>query len=98
MAEVSRHISERLNVINVFHGVKLILYTVTGIYPKVEDFTRMLLIFFVVKTCSRLPAFTVSEKAKKQKLRNNKTKGNYDKIQGCARLEQVKRQRNRVDM
>ena len=88
MAEVSRHISERLNVINVFHGI----------YPKVDDFTRMLLIFFVVKTCSRLPAFTVSEKAKKQKLRNNKTKGNYDKIQGCARLKQVKRQRNRVDM
>ena len=47
MAEVNGHGSEHANVINVFHGANLILYTVTSIYPKAE---MMLSIFFVVKT------------------------------------------------
>ena len=34
MAEVSGHISERVNVINVFQCVNLILYTVASIYSK----------------------------------------------------------------
>ena len=33
MAELSRHISEHLNVINVFHDVNSILYTVTNTHP-----------------------------------------------------------------
>ena len=34
IAEVREHISECVNVINVFQGVHLILYAVTNIYPK----------------------------------------------------------------
>ena len=33
MAELSRHISEHVNVINVFHDVNSILYTVTNTHP-----------------------------------------------------------------
>ena len=33
MAEVSRYVSKLVNVINVFHGVNLILYTVNNITP-----------------------------------------------------------------
>ena len=35
MTEVSGHMSELVNVINVFHDVNLVLYTVTNIHPKV---------------------------------------------------------------
>ena len=34
MVEVSGHLSKPVNVINVFHGGKLILQTVTNICPK----------------------------------------------------------------
>ena len=36
MAEVSGHISEHVNVINVFHAVISILYTLSNIHPKTE--------------------------------------------------------------
>ena len=36
MAEVSRHISVHVNVINVFHDVNSVLHTVTSIHPKVD--------------------------------------------------------------
>ena len=36
MAEVSGHITKRVTIINVFHGLNLISYTITMIYPKVR--------------------------------------------------------------
>ena len=44
MAEVSGHLSEHVNIINVFPDVNSILCTVTNIYPK----ARILLKFFNV--------------------------------------------------
>ena len=75
MAEVSRRTSERVNVINVFHGVNLILYTVANIYPMAGSFLNAINVF-----CSeKLALFTFTsihsiKKAQKQKLWNNKMK------------------------
>ena len=41
------------------------------------------------------PAFIASEQA--QKTKTSKQDGKWQKIQGCTRLKQVKRQRNLVD-
>ena len=43
-------VSERVNVINGFHGVNLILYTVTSIYPKAVILLECYQYFFVVNT------------------------------------------------
>ena len=49
MAEVSEHVSEYMNIINVFYNVNSILYLVTNIHPRVAILLK-LAIFFVVKT------------------------------------------------
>ena len=70
MAKASGHISKHVNVINVFHYVNSILYTVPRILLKVSNvFLR-----------ENLPLFTVTsihsiQKKKKQKPRN-KAEGN----------------------
>ena len=75
MAKVSRRTSERVNVVNVFHGVNLILYTVANIYPMGGSFLNAINVF-----CSeKLTLFTFTsihsiKKAQKQKLQNNKMK------------------------
>ena len=44
------HISEHVNVINVFHDVNSILSTVTNSYPKTGILLNCYQLFFVVKT------------------------------------------------
>ena len=57
MAEGSGHIGERVNIINVFHGVNLkrkLSWVIQGNHHLTQrrGFTRMLLMVFVVKTYS----------------------------------------------
>ena len=57
--------------------------------PQARLFSKMLSIFFVMKTYpySRLPEFTASGKVQKQELRNKKMKGNrrFKAVQGSNR-------------
>ena len=46
IAEVSGYLSERVNLINVFHGVNLISYTVTSIYPRAKILLERYQCFF----------------------------------------------------
>ena len=48
------HISEDVNVINVFHDVNSILSTVTNSYPQDRYFTKLLSIFFCSKNLALL--------------------------------------------
>ena len=90
MDEVSRNI---INFIIAFHDVNLDLYAVTNIYPRPE---RSITVF----RSDNLGLLTVTSidsirKSAKEKLQN-RLKSERQKIQGCTRLKQVKRQRNRV--
>ena len=78
MAKASGHISKHVNVINVFHYVNSILYTVPRILLKVSNvFLR-----------ENLPLFTVTSIhsiQKKKKTETPKQSGRQQKIQGSNR-------------
>ena len=49
MAEVSEHISEHVNVINIFRDANSILHKITNIHPKVGILLKVIM-FSIVKT------------------------------------------------
>ena len=56
MAEASVNISEHVKVINIFHDVRSILYTVTDIYPKAGVLLKVINVIHSVN----LPLFIVN--------------------------------------
>ena len=87
MAKASGHISKHVNVINVFHYVNSILYTVPRILLKVSNvFLR-----------ENLPLFTVTSIHRIQKKKKNRNPETKRKATENSRLKQIKRQRNRVN-
>ena len=68
MSEVSGYLSERVNLINVFHGVNLISYTVTSIYPRAKILLECYKCFF----SENLALFTCYQHPKHRKEHKNR--------------------------
>ena len=73
IAEVSGYMSECVNVINVFHGVNLILYAVTNTYPKAgvllecyQYFCSKNLALFTLSSIHSIQKSTKTENQKRQ--------------------------------
>ena len=67
MAEVSGHISQHVNVINVFYGVNLILYMVTSIYPNAGILLECYQYFFCSENLALFALTTIHNLHKSQK-------------------------------
>ena len=87
MAEVSRHVSEYVYVINGFHDVNSTLYIITKIHPKAGILLKVVNVFRS-ETLNFIQGRKQSQhqrKYNKQKLRN-KMEGEKN-IQGCTRFK-----------
>ena len=92
MAEVSEHISEHVNVINIFRDANSILQKITNIHPKVGILLKVINVFH----SENKALFTVTSIHSIQKSTKNRNSETRSKATENSRLKQVKRERNRV--
>ena len=78
MAKASGHISKHVNVINVFHYVNSILYTVPRILLKVSN-------VFLRENSPLFTETSINSTQKKKKTETPKQSGRQQKIQGSNR-------------